>query len=183
MLNVADIQGLHQEAPAEASKPTNPANNMRYTKNRYGGYCANCNNYVEAEAGAVSKESKDSKWVVTHLNLDCPPKATPKPKVASSNYKVTEGIYKVGETIYKVQPSRGGNLYAKELILTEEGKAADWEYVGRRPFRTFSAETRLTLEEAKEFGKTHGICCACGALLTAEDSMEAGIGPVCAGRF
>lgn len=39
------------------------------------------------------------------------------------------------------------------------------------------------LEAAKRYGRESGICCSCGADLTNEDSIAAGIGPICAGRF
>ena len=38
----------------------------------------------------------------------------------------------------------------------------------------------MTLEEAKEFGKLYGICCRCAAILTDENSIREGIGPICA---
>jgi hypothetical protein len=41
----------------------------------------------------------------------------------------------------------------------------------------------MSLEEAKAFGRLYGVCVRCGATLTDEQSIEAGIGPVCAGRF
>jgi hypothetical protein len=50
-------------------------------------------------------------------------------------------------------------------------------------FQKLSDETLMTLEDAKEFGRLYGMCCQCGATLTDEKSIEAGIGPVCAGKF
>ncbi len=41
----------------------------------------------------------------------------------------------------------------------------------------------LTLELAKEYGKLYGQCMICGRTLTNEDSIEAGIGPICAGKL
>lgn len=50
--------------------------------------------------------------------------------------------------------------------------------------RAIENEARLaTLEESKEFGQLYGICCLCGRLLTDEDSIAAGIGPICAGKY
>jgi len=48
--------------------------------------------------------------------------------------------------------------------------------------RRLRPEHRMSLEEAKEFGALYGTCCVCGRTLTNEDSIEAGIGPVCAGK-
>lgn len=39
------------------------------------------------------------------------------------------------------------------------------------------------LVAAKNFGLLSGICCSCGRDLTAEDSVAAGIGPICATKF
>lgn len=42
---------------------------------------------------------------------------------------------------------------------------------------------KMGLEQAKEFGALYGTCVVCGRTLTNEDSIAAGIGPVCAERF
>lgn len=42
-------------------------------------------------------------------------------------------------------------------------------------------ETR-GLEAVKEIGILTGRCCVCGRTLTAEDSINGGIGPICAGK-
>jgi len=34
-----------------------------------------------------------------------------------------------------------------------------------------------------KYGKLAGRCCSCGRELTDDDSIEAGIGPVCARKF
>ena len=49
--------------------------------------------------------------------------------------------------------------------------------------RNLSEDTRLSLDEAKEFGTLYGTCIVCGRTLTNEESIKAGIGPVCSGRF
>lgn len=85
--------------------------------------------------------------------------------------------------VFKVQRAvhGSGNLYAKELIFDEDGGRGTWEYMGRKPL--YLALEKLTLELAKELGHLYGICCVCGATLTNEKSIEAGIGPVCGGRL
>lgn len=84
--------------------------------------------------------------------------------------------------VLKVQPGRyTGNLYAKVLRYdaTDPGRSASWEYVPGA-IRTITADDRMTLAEAEEFGKAIGICCVCAALLTDPKSIARGIGPVCA---
>ena len=92
------------------------------------------------------------------------PRKSTRPAVENVNL---EGMHKVGDRIFKVQVAvhGSGNLYAKGAM------------------RFLSADTKMTLEEAKQFGALYGTCCVCGRTLTNEDSIEAGIGPVCAKGF
>lgn len=94
-----------------------------------------------------------------------------------------EGFHYADGTIYKVQRSQGGNLYAKELTTPTDGGKGHFEYAGQRPFARLSADTVLTAEQAAAYGHAHGICGICGATLTDPDSVERGIGPVCATRL
>lgn len=49
--------------------------------------------------------------------------------------------------------------------------------------RDLGEDTLMPLEDAKKFGRLYGVCLVCGRVLTNEDSIEAGIGPVCGQRF
>lgn len=103
------------------------------------------------------------------------------------------GMYRMDGTIYKVQKAVHGSgyLYAKKLVKTEQTfdmqrgfKGKDgwaFEYAPGIIYK-LRPEHRMTLEEAKEFGALYGTCCVCGRTLTRESSIEAGIGPVCAGK-
>lgn len=91
--------------------------------------------------------------------------------------ELDEGMYKVGDDIFKVYHTQAGHIATKQL--TEDG----FEYTGRKPLAMIKPEQRMTLDQAKEYGKVTGTCCNCGRLLTNEDSIEAGIGPICAGKF
>jgi hypothetical protein len=99
--------------------------------------------------------------------------------------EVTEGMWIVGEIIEGMQPEiykvqiavhGSGRPYAKRLYA--DGFA--YEQGGMR--RIAEAGRKMTLDEAKSYGRLYGVCCKCGATLTDERSIEAGIGPVCAGR-
>lgn len=93
---------------------------------------------------------------------------------------VEAGYYRVDGTVYKVVPNRDGNrFYAKRLVVGEKGT---WEYAPGA-MRDITPAHAMTLEEAKDFGRTHGFCVACGALLTDPESIAQGIGPVCATKF
>lgn len=93
-------------------------------------------------------------------------------------------------TVWKVQESDNGRLYAKKLhphvcddTCNEKcRKQGTWEYLPGAVYQ-LKPEHQLDLERGKQFGKLYGFCCVCGATLRAETSIEAGIGPVCAGKF
>jgi hypothetical protein len=89
---------------------------------------------------------------------------------------LTEGMYQVGETVYKVKRSQAGHPYA--MVLTEEGFQFE-----RGAVKKIRPEHRMTLEDAKAYGRQTGSCCQCGRELTNESSIAAGIGPICAGKF
>jgi hypothetical protein len=105
------------------------------------------------------------------------------------------GMYRLDETIYKVQVAvhGSGHPYAKRLVVDSElvhsGDDGDvyahhvrFEYE-RGAIRELRPEHRMTLDEAKEFGALYGTCCVCGRTLTDEQSIENGIGPICAGKY
>lgn len=115
--------------------------------------------------------------------------AMPKPAPTQASQptppKAVEGMHKVGDEIFKVQKAvhGSGHLYAKRLVAGEGyGSKARFEYAPGA-LKVLSAETLMTLEEAKAWGALYGTCCVCGRTLTDEKSIEAGIGPICAQKF
>jgi len=103
---------------------------------------------------------------------------------ARESSPIVEGMYRTATgDIFKVQRAVHGSrqLYAKHLIVSEGQSRGEFEYepgaLGK-----LSATDRMTVEEAAEFGKLYGWCCVCGRQLTDEQSIAAGIGPVCASR-
>lgn len=103
------------------------------------------------------------------------PRLAPQPAPGAP---VHDGWYTVDGGIWKVQWNRERTrLYAKRLDGT------DWVYVpGGLPL-VAARGVPLTLAEAEAYGKLYGICAVCGATLTNEQSIERGIGPICAGRL
>jgi len=104
---------------------------------------------------------------------------------AQQKAQPVEGMHKVGDDIFKVQKAvhGSGHLYAKRLVPGEGyGSKARFEYAPG-VLKTLSAATLMSLDEAKAWGALYGTCCVCGRTLTNEDSIDAGIGPVCAGKF
>lgn len=117
------------------------------------------------------------------------------PVSAVAAAELESGIYLLGTTVYKVQRAvhGSGRMYAKKLVAvdpyvkTVRGKEVtvshEFVYEGVKPLRDLTADHKMTLEQAKEFGALYGVCCNCGVTLTDEASIEARIGPVCAGKF
>lgn len=118
------------------------------------------------------------------------------PKAATAE-ALEAGIYRdpSDQAIYKVQKAvhGSGNMYAKKLTVVER---THWSFNGTQSqvfeavfefapgaIRKIQPSWRLSLEEAKAFGALYGICVQCGRTLTDEKSIEAGIGPICAGRI
>ena len=90
---------------------------------------------------------------------------------------VTEvGMYRLGDDIFRVKLSNAGRLYA--MRFTPEG-ASRFAYEGGAIHR-LSADNRMTVADAQAVGAQVGMCCVCGRNLTADQSVEAGIGPICA---
>lgn len=107
--------------------------------------------------------------------------AQAEPTLSEPQYVTETGMYRVDGRIYKVLPSRTSERhYAKELVgETETGFRFTYAPGAMRFIR---AEHRLTDEQAREFGRTTGVCCVCARLLTDPKSIAEGIGPVCSGK-
>ena len=90
---------------------------------------------------------------------------------------VEDGFYVLGETIYRVKTSKAGRPYA---LKADESGHFEYEPGG---IARLSGARAMTLEDAKLFGHRFGSCCMCGRLLSDPESIEAGIGPVCANKY
>lgn len=110
--------------------------------------------------------------------------------VKAASEPVTEGIYILDDEVYKVQKSKtSGNLYAKKLQKMIFPKVTK-KYTQTHAFtyapgaiHKLTAAHKATFEQAKKFGMTTGSCMICGRTLTKQESIDAGIGPVCAKSF
>jgi hypothetical protein len=91
----------------------------------------------------------------------------------------TAGVFKREGIVFKVKVAvhGSGKLYAQRWNPGTQS----WSYeLGAMRF--LAEEDRMTLAEASEWGKLYGTCIACGRTLTDEESIAAGIGPVCASK-
>lgn len=167
--------------------------------NRYPANCIRCNARIPAGDGLLAR-TDDGSWAADHPE-DCPPKATPAQPVVIARAS-EDGIYRTADgTIYKVQIAKrgSGHLYAKRLTVSPcaDGAACGHPTVvqpngthmhGHFDYapgviHTLRADQKLPHDQAARYGQMYGICCACGADLTDENSIKRGIGPVCAKYF
>lgn len=116
------------------------------------------------------------------------------PKIATSvqvqtKVELEDGMYRVAlddsheMKIYKVQHAvhGSGRQYAKVLVQYDDDS---WGFeIARGVIFKLRPEHKMSLEDAKKFGALYGTCCVCGRTLTNEESIEAGIGPICASKF
>lgn len=107
------------------------------------------------------------------------------PKAAVPTGEIPDGLHMVNGVVIRVRHSKGGHQYGERLLTDAERvvEGTTWLYEGRKALKGASTATLLTLEQAKAYGKSYGVCAACGALLEDPVSVEAGIGPVCAKKF
>jgi len=163
---------------------------------------------VEASTTVVGSEQDSSVYVwLTEYTGDYPflvslkewvasgKQLTPKQYAAAAKCKAKEpdlapkqtvpeledGIYYYENTVYKVIHAKQGS--GKQYVKKLDHEGGTFEYVGRKPLYFLFPGHKMSLVQAQEFGKLYGMCCNCGATLTDENSIEAGIGPVCAKKF
>lgn len=90
---------------------------------------------------------------------------------------VTEsGFYWKDDDVIEAYYTKKGFLVARTIVNGKKG-----EYLGKNGL--IGLGRKLTLEQAKEYGRETGVCISCGAELTDPVSIEAGIGPICATKW
>lgn len=162
------------EAQAPATTGTRDATRR---PNQYSGKCVKCGGVV-LPGGYLAKDAS-GKWAAEHVECpkaDATTPLAPKVELTGGMYRTPEGV------IYKVQVAHhgSGELYAKELV---GGDRSGWAFeYAKGAIRKLHPEWKMTLDEAKAFGKLYGVCCVCAAVLTDENSIAAGIGPICSGK-
>lgn len=150
--------------------------------NRYAGKCTECGGWVEAEAGYLTKDAA-GKWAAEHKDGEHKAAAT----TAAPAAEIEVGVYDLGGRIFRAYYGRqSGNILCKEVVkvgLYENGKDEyELQYRGMAS-RFLGGARKMSLEEAKTWGKTTESCCVCGAHLDDPKSIDAGIGPVCGAKF
>lgn len=109
--------------------------------------------------------------------------AMPKPAQPKAE-ELEDGIYFKDGIIFKVVHAvhGSGKQYAKQLMITTDGEKTygSFEYAGRAPLATLTADDKLTAAKAKEYGLLYGMCVNCTKDLTKEESIHVGYGQTCA---
>lgn len=131
-----------------------------------------------AETGATSLDTlprADASRLIDALKAA--PEETPEHGDQNADALV-QGIYRTPDgEVFKVAPSpRSGVLVAQSFNGTS------WDYRGAA-HRFVTADQRLTLEEAAEYGRETGNCVACGRTITNPESLATGLGIICRGKY
>jgi hypothetical protein len=94
-----------------------------------------------------------------------------------------DGMYLDGDTIFKVYKMVHGSGRQGVKRLEVTGKEGSFVYLGLAARRLPTTAQRMTLEQAAKYGRLYGFCVRCGRTLTDEESIAAGIGPICADKM
>jgi hypothetical protein len=106
--------------------------------------------------------------------------------------KITEGMYKAPDgTIFKVVVAHhgSGQLYAQRMTRLDTPRLVRGKEVlfgfqyAPGSINRISPTWKMGLADAKEFGDLYGACCRCGTVLTDDESIAQGVGPVCITKF
>ena len=99
---------------------------------------------------------------------------------AGSGRAVEAGMYVAGTRIFRAYlGQQSGKILCKEVTADGVG-GYTMEYLGLAAKHIPADARRMTLEEAKEWGRATGSCVKCGRRLDVPESVDAGIGPKCA---
>lgn len=110
---------------------------------------------------------------------------------------IVPGIYQNETGIYKVKPARSSDrtfafLLVEKEVWVEGDESTDGEdkIVTKGEFlyqgvasRFVKASDKMEKANAVQFGLSHNFCCCCGKLLTADNSVDLGIGPICSKKY
>ena len=115
---------------------------------------------------------------VISLMKGAPAKASPGATDPEAGVYVSE---ESGEYLRVYLGQESGHMLAKQIFL-EEGEVS-YTYLGAARRYITPDYRRCTLEEAGSLGKASGICIHCGRRLDDPESVDRGIGPICAGKY
>lgn len=143
--------------------------------------CGNCGETHGSVAEVRACASKGTPFENT--NRIAAEKAKP-PTDTRKREPAAEGFYHKDGEFYKVQVAHhgSGRRYAKVARQDFGSDRVVWEYV-RGVVYDLGEEHKVSPEQAAKFGELYGRCIRCGRVLTAEESIERAMGPVCSGKM
>lgn len=121
------------------------------------------------------------------------PRAPRPERVTSSAADPEVGMYRTPDgTIYRCYlGQQSGRNLIKRVVDTgttyidrrgQVRRVYEYKYVGAAAHALPADAVRMTLDEAKAWGRMTSTCCVCAARLDDPESVDRGIGPVCGGR-
>jgi hypothetical protein len=172
-----------------------PAKASNRFANKFGGKCFKCGQWLDAGAGYCTRDGQ--KWVVEHK--ECPPAPVQGPRVVPtqtgldlSTLPSGRSAVPGGDTRLKVQIDgvAGGKWDGWVFVKDAAEYGQGTRYGSQRPGELYRGKIEDALRAiaadpkaaAIAYGKLTGHCCLCNRTLEAEGSVEAGIGPICAGK-
>ena len=186
-------------APAAATAPA-PEATKTIRRNKYAGKCIDCGAWIDENAGLLAK-TPEGKWGVKHDELGaCSAAPAPAPKkiipVTGLDLRtLPEGRYGIpgSDTRLKIsveKPTTGnwkGWVFVKDAAEYGQGQ----RYGSQKPGSTYRGQIEDELKAivadpraaAARYGQLTGTCGMCGRHLEDQESIDRGIGPVCAKKF
>lgn len=115
----------------------------------------------------------------------------------AKDHGVNQPKLRLGNYLFKVASAMGNNAGAIWVTVAAKDEFGERPYLGKikdgvfQAARTCSAEQAAEIaqvasnpaEAAKAYGRRTGMCCVCGRELTRNESIDAMIGPICAGKY
>lgn len=108
---------------------------------------------------------------------------------AAPELEITAGVYWIhGDHLVRVYlGQQSGKLLVQRVNAEQDGDqvTVSYEYLGAasRVMTAAATPVRLSLEEVGSLGQTFNHCLVCGRRLDVPESVDRGIGPVCAAKY
>lgn len=141
---------------------------------------------AEARALATSRALSSSAASRLIDRLLEAPKSAPAPREVGDAEEPKAGIYDLdGKMLVRVYLGQNsGKMLVKSVDIAEDGSVT-YEYQGAasKVFRSIGLARRLPVEEVGRLGLEASTCLICGRGLNDPESVDRGIGPVCAANY
>jgi hypothetical protein len=143
--------------------------------------------HATAPAHLTSRQASDAITVL--LTLPKAGNGTPADEIAAGVYSNADSVGAADATFFRVYLGQNsGTMLAKEIMHHSDGPLAEdqylvMEYRGAATRFVTEGFRRLSLEEVGRWGVTTNHCLCCGRRLDDPESVDRGIGPVCAKNY